>query len=50
MGSAFQIAKAVASVSAGLPANPVNGQLVWDTNAGGSLKIYLSALGNWQAV
>ena len=49
-GSSFQIVKAVASVSAGLPANPVNGQLVWDTNAGGSLKIYLSALGNWQPV
>jgi len=42
--------KAVASVSAGLPTNPVNGQLVWDTNAGGSLKIYLSASSSWQAV
>ena len=49
-GSAFQIAKAVASVSAGLPANPVNGQLVWDTNSGGALKIYLSSINNWQAV
>ena len=49
-GSSFQIAKAVASVSAGLPANPVNGQLVWDTNSGGSLKIYLSSISNWQAV
>ena len=49
-GSAFQIVKAVASVSAGLPANPVNGQLVWDTNSGGALKIYLSSINNWQAV
>ena len=46
---AFQIVKAVASVSAGLPANPVNGQLVWDTNGGGALKIYLSSTNNWQA-
>jgi len=49
-GSAFQIVKAVASVSAGLPANPVNGQLVWDTSSGGALKIYLSSISNWQAV
>ena len=49
-GSAFQVVKAVASVSSGLPANPVNGQLVWDTNSGGSLKIYLSSINNWQAV
>ena len=47
-GAAFQIAKAVASVSAGQPANPVNGQLHWDTAGGGSgvLKIYLSASSN----
>ena len=49
-GSAFQTVKAVASVSAGLPTNPVNGQLVWDTNSGGSLKIYLSASSSWVAV
>ena len=40
----------MASVSAGLPTNPVNGQLVWDTNSGGSLKIYLSASSSWVAV
>ena len=49
-GSAFQVVKAVASVSSGLPANPVNGQLVWDTSSGGALKIYLSSISNWQAV
>ena len=49
-GSAFQTVKAVAAVSAGLPTNPVNGQLVWDTNSGGALKIYLSSINNWQAV
>ena len=49
-GSAFQVVKAVASVSSGLPANPVNGQLVWDTSGGGALKIYLSSISNWQAV
>jgi hypothetical protein len=49
-GSAFQVVKAVASVSSGLPANPVNGQLVWDTSGGGALKIYLSSTSNWQAV
>ena len=40
----FKSVKAVASVSAGLPANPVDGQLHWDTSGSGSLKIYLSAL------
>ena len=49
-GSSFQTTKAVVSISAGQPANPVNGQLVWDTNSGGSLKIYLSSISNWQAV
>ena len=28
----------------------LNGQLVWDTNSGGALKIYLSSINNWQAV
>ena len=44
-GSAFQSVKAVASVSSGQPANPVDGQLHWDTSGGGSgvLKIYLAS-------
>ena len=48
-GSAFQSVKAVASVSAGQPANPIDGQLHWDTAGGGSgvLKIYLASSGNW---
>jgi len=48
-GSTFQVVKAVASVSSGQPANPVNGQLHWDTSGGGSgvLKIYLSSSSSW---
>tara|TARA_R100000353_G_scaffold72919_1_gene55791 strand:- start:98 stop:532 length:435 start_codon:yes stop_codon:yes gene_type:complete len=48
-GAAFQPVKAVASVSAGQPANPIDGQLHWDTAGGGSgvLKIYLASAGNW---
>ena len=46
-GTTFQVVKAVASVSSSLPANPVNGQLVWDTSGGGALKIYLSSSSNW---
>ena len=48
-GSSFQSVKAVASVSSGLPSNPVDGQLHWDTSAGGNgvLKIYLAASSNW---
>ena len=38
-GAAFQTVKAVASVSAGQPANPINGQLHWDTAAGGAVGI-----------
>ena len=49
-GSSFQVVKAVASVSSGLPSNPVNGQLVWDTNSGGALKIYLSSSSSWVSV
>ena len=30
-GSSFQLVKAIASVSSGQPANPVDGQLHWDT-------------------
>ena len=48
-GAAFQPVKAVASVSAGQPANPIDGQLHWDTAGGGSgvLKIYLASAGIW---
>ena len=48
-GSTFQVVKAVSSVSSGQPANPVNGQLHWDTSGGGSgvLKIYLSSSSSW---
>ena len=48
-GSAFQSVKAVASVSSGQPANPVDGQLHWDTSGGGSgvLKIYLASSSSW---
>ena len=46
-GSSFQTTKAVVSISAGQPANPVNGQLVWDTSGGGGLKIYLSSSSAW---
>jgi len=48
-GTTFQSVKAVASVSSGQPANPVNGQLHWDTSGGGSgvLKIYLSSSSSW---
>jgi len=48
-GAAFQTVKAVVSVSAGQPANPINGQLHCDTAGGGNgvLKIYLSSVGSW---
>ena len=48
-GSSFQSVKAVASVSSGQPANPVDGQLHWDTSGGGSgvLKIYLASSSAW---
>ena len=48
-GSSFLSVKAVASVSAGQPANPVDGQLHWDTSGGGSgvLKIYLASSSSW---
>ena len=48
-GSSFQAVKAVASVSSGQPANPVDGQLHWDTAGGGSgsLKIYLASSSSW---
>ena len=48
-GAAFQTVKAVVSVSAGQPANPINGQLHWDTAAGGNgvLKIYLASISAW---
>ena len=48
-GSSFQSVKAVASVSAGQPANPIDGQLHWDTSGGGNgvLKIYLASISAW---
>ena len=46
-GSAFQSVKAVASVSSGQPANPVDGQLHWDTGGSGALKIYLASSSSW---
>ena len=46
-GSAFQSVKAVASVSSGQPANPVDGQLHWDTSGSGALKIYLASSSSW---
>ena len=48
-GSSFQSVKAVASVSSGQPANPIDGQLHWDTSGGGNgvLKIYLASISAW---
>ena len=48
-GTSFQTVKAVASVSSGQPANPIDGQLHWDTSGGGSgvLKIYLASSSAW---
>ena len=46
-GSAFQSVKAVASVSSGQPANPIDGQLHWDTSGSGALKIYLASSSSW---
>ena len=48
-GITFQSVKAVAWVSSGQPANPVDGQLHWDTSGGGSgvLKIYLASSSAW---
>ena len=48
-GSSFQSVKAVASVSAGQPANPIDGQLHWDTSGSGNgvLKIYLASISAW---
>ena len=46
-GSTFQSVKAVASVSSGQPANPVDGQLHWDTGGSGALKIYLASSSSW---
>ena len=46
-GSSFQVIKAVASVSSGQPANPVDGQLHYDTSGTPALKIYLASGSNW---
>ena len=45
-GSSFKTAKAVVSISAGQPANPVNGQLHYDT-AASQLIMYSSASSAW---
>ena len=45
-GSSFQTVKAVVSISAGQPANPVNGQLHYDTSAS-QLIMYSSASSAW---
>tara|TARA_B100000927_G_scaffold45875_1_gene33246 strand:+ start:1713 stop:2138 length:426 start_codon:yes stop_codon:yes gene_type:complete len=45
-GAAWQTVKAVVSISAGQPANPVNGQLHYDTNAN-QLIMYSQTAGNW---
>ena len=37
----------MASVSSGQPANPVDGQLPWDTSGSGALKIDLASSYNW---
>ena len=45
-GAAWQTVKAVVSISAGQPTNPVNGQLHYDTNAN-QLIMYSQSAGNW---
>ena len=45
-GSSFQTAKAVVSISAGQPANPVNGQLHYDTSAS-QLIMYNASSSSW---
>ena len=45
-GSSFKTVKAVVSISAGQPANPVNGQLHYDTSAS-QLIMYSSASSAW---
>ena len=45
-GSSFQTTKAVVSISAGQPANPVNGQLHYDTSAS-QLIMYSSSSSSW---
>ena len=45
-GAAWQTVKAVVSISAGQPANPVNGQLHYDTNVN-QLIMYNQSAGNW---
>ena len=48
-GSNWQTAKAVASVSAGYPANPIDGQLHYNTSTS-KLAIYLLASTSWVAI
>ena len=48
-GSNWQTAKAVASVSAGYPANPIDGQLHYNTSTN-KLAIYLLASTSWVVI
>ena len=48
-GSNWQTAKAVASVSAGYPANPIDGQLHYNTSTS-KLAIYLLASTSWVVI
>jgi len=48
-GSDWQVAKAVASVSAGYPANPIDGQLHYNTSTS-KLTIYLQSSTSWVVI
>ena len=48
-GSAWQTVKAVASVAAGYPANPIDGQLHYNTSTS-KLTIYLLASTSWVVI
>ena len=48
-GTSWQMAKAVASVSAGYPANPVDGQVHYNTSTS-KLTIYLLASTSWVVI
>lgn len=48
-GTSWQMAKAVASVSAGYPANPVDGQVHYNTSTN-KLTVYLLASTSWVVI
>ncbi len=48
-GTSWQMAKAVASVSAGYPANPVDGQVHYNTSTS-KLTVYLLASTSWVVI